>query len=89
MLFGRVQDKPVYGIGVFKYWSSIGLGNQTTTDLMETLGYPSQSICVLCKKPCKGLDWWSLGDLSGPCCSFGQCEDDCKAERNNQRANVS
>lgn len=27
------------------------------------------TLCVLCHQPFVGLDWWSVGRITGPCCS--------------------
>lgn len=42
---------------------------------LDEVGYddPLSLNCVLCGRPYIGLDWWSLGKVIGPCCSFGEC----------------
>src|SRR5579862_6791320 len=66
-----IQGKPVFPMSTWKYWASatVKLSNDQTLAVLREIGWPTEAICVLCKKPCRGLDWWSLNGVSGPCCS--------------------
>jgi hypothetical protein len=49
---------------------------------LDTHGYDDKHSlnCVLCGQPYVGLDWWSLGEVTGPCCSFGKCQERVRHE---------
>lgn len=85
-----IKGQPVMPIGVFEWWDSPtvklmdGEGAPIRKILLDA-GYPETVKCVICGEKPKGLDWWSLDKLSGPCCSFGRCEDECKQKRNELR----
>ena len=44
---------------------------------LDLLGYDDQKslLCVLCGHAILRLDWWSLGDVTGPSCWFGECRE--------------
>jgi hypothetical protein len=68
-----IQDKPVLPLSTWRYWASdtCKLLRPSVVDDLGAAGYPSEAICVLCKQRIDGgLDWWSLKDVSGPCCSW-------------------
>ncbi len=69
-----IRDKPVLGIGSWKYWASESVKLLRHGDVASVLdqfvqaGYPSVSTCVLCGNTGHCGDWWSLDGVSGPCC---------------------
>lgn len=68
-----IQDRPVLPLSTWRYWASerCKLLEPLVVDELEAAGYPVEAMCVLCNRPIKGgLDWWSLRDVSGPCCSW-------------------
>jgi hypothetical protein len=72
-----LQDRPVFGLGVWKHWASptIKLGNDQLIQLLQDGGWPETSNCVICKGAIdrtQGLDWWSHLDVEGPVCLHSQ-----------------
>ncbi len=71
------QGKPVLPLGCWEYWTTPGirLAGDRGPELVELLraaGYPERVACVCCGlPPVGGLDWWSHGGKSGPCCGRG------------------
>lgn len=60
-----------------RYWASEGVAllrkgdAEATIDALRIAGYPQNATCVLCGvEIAGGLDWWSLGGVSGPCCGM-------------------
>ena len=72
--------KPVLPLATWRYWASDKiklLPVQTVDGVLSQAGYPEITPCVLCGEPLTGaLDWWSLGKISGPCCTIrsGCCQ---------------
>lgn len=71
------QGKPVLPLGCFEHWCGpdIMLAGDRGPELVGILraaGYPPSVACVCCGlPPVGGLDWWSHGGTSGPCCGRG------------------
>lgn len=67
------QGKPVLPIASWRHWASETcrlLPVDAVKDLLAA-GYPEHADCVLCGETItRGLDWWSLDGVSGPCCSW-------------------
>jgi hypothetical protein len=88
-----LQDRPVLGIGTWRYWvgPSIRLGEPELIDVLLQGGYPADHVCVLCGKTIvpsvDGLDWWSLKGVSGPSCRFSECRNKESCNRENPVAN--
>jgi hypothetical protein len=80
-----LRGQPVFPIGTWRYWISDGiqLGPPQIVPILLGGGYPEKASCVLCTRvlgKSTGLDWWSLDDVSGPCCSItGGCQQTAKA----------
>lgn len=78
-LIRYVRDLPRFPLSTWEYWSgeSVKLGNSTVVELLASAGYEDdlKTCCVLCGDPkfARGLDWWSLDGVIGPCCRFGCC----------------
>lgn len=66
-----VQGKPTLPMLSWEYWASdsVKLCGVETLLALRVINWPETPICVLCGNECAGLDWWSLDDVSGPCCS--------------------
>lgn len=67
-----LQGKPVLPLATWAYWScdKVKLVPYSSVAVLLAAGYPEVAQCVLCDRPLNGsLDWWHLGDVSGPCCS--------------------
>lgn len=79
-----VQGKPVLPMSTWRYWTGerVALGRERGVEIVQLLtdgGYPEHVKCVLCEREIQGgLDWWHLGDVSGPCCS---CHSGCRQVR--------
>ena len=67
-----VRGLPVLPISTWRYWSSetCKLLPRDAVDRLEADGYPADTPCVLCGGKIWAIDWWHLGGVSGPCCSF-------------------
>jgi hypothetical protein len=78
MLMRWLQDRPVYGISVWRYWTGPGilLGKPALVDLLLEGGWPTESTCVVCDQVIEGpRDWWSLNGVEGPIClHYQKCE---------------
>ena len=78
-LIRYVRDLPRFPMKTWEYWASnaIALTNEKTLFLLRTSDYedPQKTCCVLCgtNEYKKGLDWWSLDGVTGPCCFGGLC----------------
>jgi hypothetical protein len=63
----------------WEYWTGpkILLGSAETLRLIKESDYgdPEKTKCVHCGSTTfdRGLDWWSLGGIVGPCCRGGRC----------------
>lgn len=72
-----LRDLPVLPLGTWRYWTGdkIALGRDNGAKIVDLLlagNYPEEANCVLCGNEIAGsLDWWSLEDVSGPCCHWG------------------
>lgn len=68
-----LQGKPVLPISTWRYWGMPAI-NLVRGDAVQTLldgGYPEHADCVLCHQRIDGgIDWWHLGNVSGPCCGW-------------------
>lgn len=66
------KDEPVLPLETWRYWATetVKLLPQAAVDDLGAGGYPEKVTCVLCGMPPKGLDWWCLDGVSGPCCSM-------------------
>lgn len=70
-----LQEKPVLPISSWRYWAgdACKLLDVAYIEVLLAGGYPEKSTCVLCGRLLGGsLDWWSLDDVSGPCCHYTQ-----------------
>lgn len=67
-----LQAKPVLPISVWLYWHEhLLLLPKEAVDKLSKADYPKTANCVLCGKEIAGpLDWWSLDNISGPCCTW-------------------
>ena len=71
-----VKEQPVLPLGTWQYWTNpkcylARARGPELVKLLEDGGYPTEAICVLCKKPIDGgMDWWSQKKVSGPCCGW-------------------
>jgi hypothetical protein len=72
-----VRDLPRLPMRAWRHWASenVKLCCAETLRLLEASEYPARTACVLCGRDdwTRGLDWWSLGKIIGPVCSFGNC----------------
>ena len=71
-----IQGKPVLPLITWRYWASEAVQLLRHGDFsslqkeMMALGYPEVATCVLCQQEIiRGMDWWSLDGVSGPCCT--------------------
>lgn len=72
-----VQNKPVLPLSSWEYWSgdSCRLVPKESVEILKSNKYPQEVKCVRCEKEIiKGIDWWNLNGVSGPCCYMGHCE---------------
>jgi hypothetical protein len=71
-----IQGKPVLPLSTWRYWfgDKCRLARDRADEGIKALihgGYPDAAICVLCNQPISGgMDWWSLDNVSGPCCGW-------------------
>lgn len=69
-----VQGKTVLPISTWRYWATDGiklLKDESHVDILLAAGYPEHVDCVLCGHRIEGgLDWWSVKDVTGPCCGW-------------------
>lgn len=72
-----LRDQPVLPISSWRLWGGEAYALfrfDTTVDVPQTLldaGYPEHANCVLCGQQLDGgFDWWSLRDVTGPCCHW-------------------
>ena len=71
-----IQGKPVLPLSTWRYWfgEKCQLARDRGDEGIKALihgGYPDAAICVLCNQPIAGgMDWWSLDNVSGPCCGW-------------------
>lgn len=66
------QGRPRLPGRVLRRWQE---NNKAFINALDNISYDDamSTTCVLCGKPPAGLDWWALGGVIGPCCSFGRC----------------
>lgn len=70
-----MQGKPILPLATWRHWTGerVYLGQKRGPEcvsILEAAGYPETVNCVLCGVELRGLDWWSLDGVSGPCCSW-------------------
>lgn len=69
-----LRGQPVLSLQTWRYWAGDRvrlIDSLESVDILKNAGYPEKDICVLCDKEIeKGLDWWSLDGVSGPCCDM-------------------
>lgn len=67
-----LQGRSVLPIDSWRYWASekVRLVSPAAVDALVAGGYPLEVKCVLCGCSPKGLDWWHLNGVSGPCCGW-------------------
>lgn len=68
-----LQDKPVLPLASWEYWATekIKLLPLSAVEELRIGGYPEHAHCVLCgMRLDHGLDWWSLNNVTGPCCHW-------------------
>lgn len=69
------QGKTPLPLSTWRYWTgqTVRLGRQDGPEILRLLsdgGYPETVPCCLCGRQLNGsLDWWSLKNVRGPCCS--------------------
>ena len=70
-----IRDLSRLPLCTWEYWSgeTVKLGSKSAVDLIRAAGYddPAKTRCVLCGTndyATRGLDWWSLDGVTGPCC---------------------
>lgn len=70
------RDAPRLPIGTWRYWTSdvVGLKPPQIVEWLEASPYPEKTACVLCGKIPSPIDWWSQGNVQGPCCMHGACK---------------
>ena len=74
-----IKNEPVLPLTTWEYWASdkVKLLDPMSLDYLRNNGYPQKVNCVLCDNEIKrGIDWWHLKGVSGPCCSMrtGCCQ---------------
>ncbi len=75
-------------MSTWRYWTGerVALGRDRGPEIVQLLtdgGYPEHVQCVLCGCVIDGgLDWWHLGEVSGPCCTS---RNGCKQDRSSRR----
>ena len=77
-LIRYIRDLPRLPMATWEYWAgkSVQLGTERTLEILRGSDYgnPEKTKCVLCGTlDFKGLDWWSLDGITGPCCFGGRC----------------
>ena len=78
-LIRYVRDLSRFPMMTWEYWAgdAVKLCNARTLDILRSGGYddPAKTRCVLCGDVtfARGLDWWSLGGVTGPSCWGGRC----------------
>jgi len=78
-LIRYVRDLPRFPLATWEYWAGerVKLCTALTVELIGSSDYgdPTKTRCVLCgdSEFKRGLDWWSLDGITGPCCGFGRC----------------
>lgn len=79
------QGKPVFGMDTWLWWANdrVALADERTIAVLREIGWPEKPICVLCERPCAGLDWWSLDGVSGPCCAYWNLSG-CRQQKGNR-----
>lgn len=69
-----IQGKPVLPIASWRYWAQDGvklIRHGDAAAILLEAGYPEHAHCVLCGIQIdRGMDWWSLDKVSGPCCGW-------------------
>jgi hypothetical protein len=71
-----IRGQPVLPLSTWRYWFSekCWLARNRGEEGIKALvhaGYPDVALCVLCGNPIEGgLDWWSLDNVTGPCCGW-------------------
>lgn len=75
-----IKDRPVLPLTTWRYWGRDGVAllrqqgdnGEAAIEALRAAGYPEVVPCVLCGVELgdSGYDWWSLGKVSGPCCSM-------------------
>lgn len=84
-LIRYVRDLPRLPMITWEYWAGerVKLATPRTVELLThgNYGDPEKTKCVLCGTATfkRGLDWWSLDGVIGPCCSGGVCRDALKS----------
>jgi hypothetical protein len=78
-LIRYVRDLSRLPIMTWEYWGSdtVKLGTPRVVELLKSSGYDDvdKTCCVFCGDVSfkRGLDWWSLDGVVGPCCRWGNC----------------
>lgn len=68
-----LRGQPVLPLASWRFWTSdqMKLLPMSAVTELQAAGYPTVARCVLCKRELtRGLDWWHLDGVSGPCCSM-------------------
>lgn len=89
-LIRYVRDLNRLPIDTWEYWASktVQLCTDETVQILAASDYgnPLKTCCVLCGTTdysLRGLDWWGLDGLTGPCCWGGRCRKDKCDDRQN------